>query len=223
MCSRYTLILDDGFAGRFGVAAVPKGCRSSYNVAPGRTVPVILQQDARKAVPMRWGIAPRFANEGKTGERVINARSETLAERPMFKNLVRETRCLVPASGFYEWKNEGARRVPFHIRLASGQPFSFAGLYDPAGDPRAADGRAFAIITTRANALVAPVHDRMPVILRREDEPRWLSPGTLSPADRAGILVPFPAARMEAYPVDARVNSPSVDDKHLIRPVPALL
>jgi putative SOS response-associated peptidase YedK len=222
MCSRYTLICDDNFAGRFQLAGPQAPCRSSYNIAPGRTVPVIVRAEQNTVVLMRWGLVPRWAKETHPVQHPINARSDTLAEKPMFRGLLKNNRCIVPATGFYEWKKEGARKIPYYIRINGGAYFSFAGLYDVWRDPSGVDHLTFTIITTDPNTLVAPVHNRMPVILHRESEDVWLSNILLPAADLHAILTQYPAERMESYPVGGRVNNPSVDEETLIRPLTGL-
>ncbi len=222
MCSRYTLICDDGFSARFGITDTPTGCHSSYNVAPGHMMPVIVRLEQNAAVLMRWGLVPHWARDEKAMQHPVNARSETLPEKPMFRGLLKNNRCLVPATGFYEWREDGKRKVPYYIRLKGGLYFSFAGLYDTWQDPGGADRPTYTIVTTNANVLVAPVHDRMPVILRREDEGRWLSGSLLAAPDLHAILAPYPAGQMEAYPVEGRVNNPAVDEETLVRPLTTL-
>ncbi len=218
MCSRYTLICDDGFSERFGIAAPSAGCRSSFNIAPGRTMPVILRREGNQIVPMRWGLVPHWAKDEKAVQHQINARAETLPEKPMFRSLLKNYRCLVPASGFYEWKREGQRKVPYYLRIRKSRYCAFAGLYDIWRDPQGLDHATYTIITTGANELVAPIHERMPAILKEEDEGSWLSGSLLTAADLHGMLTPYPASNMEAYPVEGRVNNPTVDEEILIRP-----
>jgi putative SOS response-associated peptidase YedK len=171
---------------------------------------------------MEWGLVPHGAGDRKEARHLINARAETLADKPSFRGLLESRRCLVPASGFYEWKKDGKRRTPFYIRLRGGPVFAFAGLYDVWHTPSGEGCATYTIITTAPNDLVAPLHNRMPAILRRENEDRWVSGGALSAADLTGILAPYPAGGMEAYPVLPLVNNPNVDDERLIRPLQGL-
>jgi putative SOS response-associated peptidase YedK len=219
MCGRYSLICTDDLGNRFRVHLSTIGCRSRFNVAPSQTMPVVVQREEVELVPMEWGLVPHWAKDPATARRPINARAETLAERPMFRGLLRHNRCLVPASGFYEWKKDGDRKTPYYLRLKNEEIFAFAGLYDVWHD---ADGSALAtytIVTTAANEVVAPVHDRMPVILGRDDEERWLAAGPPEREELAALLGPYPAGLMEAYPVSTRVNSPTSDDPALIKPL----
>jgi putative SOS response-associated peptidase YedK len=153
---------------------------------------------------------------------VINARAETLLSRPSFRGAVQDRRCLVPASGFYEWKREGPRKVPFYIRLTGSPLFTFAGLYGTLRDPSGGEHATFAIITTEPNRLVAGLHDRMPAILPRKREETWLRPGPVGPADLESLLAPYPAGEMEAFPVSGKVNDPANEGPDLIRPLPGL-
>ncbi len=219
MCSRYTLVTIDGFNERFQVICPPAGCRRGYNVAPGRTMPVIALKERNEVVMMRWGLVPHWAKDERAIQHPANARVETLADKPMFKNLLKNYRCLVPATGFYEWKKDGFRRVPYYIRVRETPFIAFAGLYDIWSDPQGLEHQTYTIITTGSNELVASIHDRMPVILKREDERRWLSGSLLTGPDLRGILAPYPGGDMEAYPVGGRLNDVTIDEENLIRPL----
>ena len=219
MCGRYSLICTDDLGNRFRVYLPTIGCRSRFNVAPSQVMPVVVQREQAELVPMEWGLVPHWIKDPAAAHRPINARAETLTERPMFRGLIRHNRCLVPASGFYEWKKDGGHKVPYYLRLRDADLFAFAGLYDVWHD---ADGSALAtytIITTAANKVVAPIHDRMPVILRREDEERWIANDPRHGRSFRDLLGPYPAPDMEAYPVSTRVNSPVSDDPALISPL----
>jgi len=152
----------------------------------------------------------------------INAKAETLAEKPMFSGLLKNKRCLVPASGFYEWKKDGKRKIPYYIHLKDSPLFAIAGLYDVWYDAFNVAHPTYTIITTDANDLVAPLHDRMPVILKQEDENRWLAGDAPTSAEMKKLLGPYPPGEMDAYPVSSRVNSPDADDEQLIQPLKTL-
>ncbi|NMB79689.1 MAG: SOS response-associated peptidase [Methanomicrobiales archaeon] len=222
MCGRYSLICIDDLGNRFRVHNPMIGSRSHFNISPASEMPVIVRNDAgneNAIVPMRWGLVPHWAQDPKTAQKPINARAETLLEKPMFAPLVRSHRCLVPASGFFEWKKEGKRKIPFYFTVP-GQPlFAFAGLFSQWKSPDGTVLSTYTIITCPANVLLAGVHDRMPVILAQENESRWLSQEPLAPGDLAQILAPFPAAAMQKMPVSDLVNSPAVDDERIIRPL----
>lgn len=218
MCGRYSLICIDDLGNRFRVHNPMIGARSKFNVAPASEMPVIVRKDADELVLMRWGLIPHWTKDIKTAPKPINARAESLAEKPMFAPLLKSGRCLVPASGFYEWKTEGKHKVPFYFTVPDEPLFAFAGLYDTWHGPDGTPLMTYTIITCDANPLLAAVHDRMPVILTRENEERWLSPGPVDPADLPGLLAPFSADRMQKVPVSDRVNNPVADGEDLVRP-----
>jgi putative SOS response-associated peptidase YedK len=181
-----------------------------------------VQQEHVEMVMMQWGLIPNWVKDPKKSMHPINAKAETLTEKPMFCGLLKNKRCLVPASGFYEWKKDGTRKIPFYIRLKESSLFAIAGLYDVWYDAHNVAHPTYTIITTDANELVAPLHDRMPVILKQEDEKRWLAGDIPTSDEMKKILGPYPPGEMDVYPVSSRVNSPDVDDEGLIRPLVTL-
>jgi putative SOS response-associated peptidase YedK len=221
MCGRFTIVPIVDFHERFGLPEGP-AISPRYNVAPGQDVPVIVRGDGNRLIPMTWGFIAPFVKDPSAGRPAINARAETLLEKPSFRGAVQEGRCLVPASGFYEWKKEGQRKIPFYIRLPGAPLFAFAGLYGTRRDPSGGEHRTFAIITTEPNRLVAGLHDRMPAILPHEQEEAWLRPGPFRPADLGSLLAPYPEGEMEFFPVSGRVNDPANDGPDLIRHLPGL-
>jgi putative SOS response-associated peptidase YedK len=193
-----------------------------YNIAPSQDVPVIVRNEARNELkPMRWGLVPSWAQDSSMGQRMINARAETLLEKPSFKQLVSTRRCLVPADGFYEWRREGKRKVPMWIHLKKREPFAFAGLWDSWLDrDTGSELYTFTIITTEANALLRPIHNRMPVIYDKEMGRQWLEESFCDqPMILAAVLQPLPSEVMEAYEVSTLVNSPDNDTAACIQPV----
>jgi putative SOS response-associated peptidase YedK len=195
-----------------------------YNIAPSQEVPVIVRKEDRNDWrPMRWGLVPSWAPDPSIGQRMINSRAETLLDKPSFTQLVTRRRCLVPADGFYEWRREGKHKVPVWIHLKNREPFAFAGLWDywrdPAGDQEL---YSFTIITTEANALLRPIHNRMPVIYDREMGRQWLehSFGGRS-MTLAAMLQPLPSELLETHDVSTLVNSPENDTAACIQPVSA--
>lgn len=229
MCGRYTLAGDESLlAERFGFD--PGGVRLTprYNQAPGQDAAVVVEDGGRRLKLLRWGVVPAWAKKPGRAGPLINARAETLADKPTFKGAFRRRRCLVLADGFYEWRRAaGKRSRPSRFVLADSAPFAMAGLWqpppkgeggDPAGDPPADPLPTFVIVTTAANELVSPVHDRMPVILTREAEGLWLDPSLEDPEALAHLLAPLPAGRMRSYPVSTRVNSVANDGPDLIQP-----
>ena len=222
MCGRYSLWCIDNLCGRFLVIDPAIGFRSHFNIAPGSTNPVITMHERVEAVMMQWGLVPHWSKEIKATHRPINARADSLAEKPMFRELLKSKRCLVPASGFFEWKQEGGHKIPCYVHLKDDPVFTFAGLYDTWSNPAGATLSTYTIITTAPNSLMAPIHDRMPVILQSEDEKRWISPGPLGADDLHRIFSPYPEEGMEIYPVSDRVNKTAVDDEKVIEPLKGL-
>jgi putative SOS response-associated peptidase YedK len=191
-----------------------------YNIAPSQEV-LVVRNEGRKAKPMRWGLVPSWSQDPSIGQRMINARAETLLQKPSFKQLVSTQRCLVPASGFYEWRREGNRKVPMWFRLKSCEPFAFPGLWDCWVDRDSGSQlHTFTIITTRANALVRRIHDRMPVIFDTAMGSQWLE-GPFGARAMALDLVlqPLPSERMAAHEVSTLVNSPENDTAECLQPV----
>jgi putative SOS response-associated peptidase YedK len=185
-----------------------------YNVAPTQMLPAVVNDGQRNRLGLlKWGLIPPWSKEEKAGSRMINARAETLEERPAYRDAFRRKRCLIPADGFYEWKTaDGGGKRPYRIMLKGGGLFSMAALYETWMTPDGRKVSSFAIVTTEPNRLMADIHDRMPVILRPEDEALWLNREVQEPARLKGLLVPYPADEMDAYEVDKRVGSPAHDD-----------
>ncbi|MDP3723028.1 MAG: SOS response-associated peptidase [Candidatus Omnitrophota bacterium] len=220
MCGRYALtdlkaLVKDN---RFQLEAFPPSLSPRYNIAPSQPVPAILNQAPQELQFVRWGLIPSWAKDPTIGYRMINARAETIAEKPAFRRPLQRQRCLIPADGFYEWQRLETRKVPHWITLTSGEVFAFAGLWDSWTDPKTNTAMtSCTIITTTPNKLLAPIHDRMPAILPRESETTWLSDG-LNPEQACALLKPYPATRMKASPISTLVNSPSNDTPEVLRP-----
>jgi putative SOS response-associated peptidase YedK len=201
--------------------------RSRYNLAPGETVPVMRAQAggegrSLEVAKMRWGLIPRWTKDAATATAPANARAESLAIRPAFREAFRLRRCLVPATGFYEWQGPSRRRQPYLFRLLDGTPLCFAGVWESWRDP--ADGRTIdtcAIITTAPNELVRVIHDRMPAILAPDEVGSWLDPRLAEPRELAPLLHPYAADAMEAFPVTTRVNNTRFDDPACLERAPA--
>ncbi len=159
---------------------------------------------------LRWGLIPFWAKDSKFGSKMFNARSETLAEKPSFKKQLKENRCLVIADGFYEWAEMAGQksRVPMRFTLKDREPFAFAGLWDKWKDPKGGELETFTIITTQANGLISPMHTRMPVILKHDEENAWLNPTQKNPTELLPMLKPYPPEEMAYYPVTTLINSP---------------
>ena len=194
MCGRYSLIAGIGeLQERFGSDGSELTHVPRYNIAPTQMALSVTNGGRRRGSYMRWGLIPSWAKSASVGSRMINARAETLAERSSFRTALQRRRCLVLADGFYEWQGKGSSRRPMRIVMASGEPFAFAGLWDGWRDPKGEVVRSCTIITTSANQLLSPIHDRMPVILTRELEPLWLDQDIQASAALTDVLVPHPA------------------------------
>jgi putative SOS response-associated peptidase YedK len=221
MCGRYTLSTPvDKLAEEFGLAGPLPGLQSSYNIAPTQEVPaVVASNGGRRLEMLRWGLIPSWADDPEIGSRMINARSETVAEKPSFRRAFKERRCLIPADGFYEWRKENGGKQPYHFRMKDGRPFAFAGLWE--SWDRYGDGeiQSCTILTTGANDLVSDIHHRMPVILPHEDYELWLTSTIREPDQLLPLLAPYPADGMEAYPVSRRVNNPSNNEPGCVESV----
>jgi putative SOS response-associated peptidase YedK len=223
MCGRYAIVEIAELSKRFHLQTDPSDILqdlTTYNAAPSQVLPVIVEdaEGERVALPMQWGLVPRWQrSDGKRGVAPINARAETLLEKPMFRGLTKSKRCIVPASGFYEWRKVDGRKQPYYLTSEDGDPWGFAGLYDLTHDEDNDAAGSFTIITTSANSAVAPVHERMPVILRREDEEEWVSREVTDPVEVEQLLRPYPED-MLIYPVSTAVNNTRNNSPELIEP-----
>ncbi len=216
MCGRFTIFADpERLAERFQAALPAGGLQPRYNAAPTQQLPVILNDGPPAIQFLQWGLIPFWAKDPSIGSRMINARSETLVDKPAFRAAFKKRRCLVLADGFYEWQKTAAGKQPIRITLASGEPFAMAGLWETWDAPDGSLLRTFTIITGDPNELVAPIHNRMPAILLPEHEAIWLD-NAAEPAIWLDILRPYPAERMAAYPVSRRVNFVGNDDAGLV-------
>ena len=221
MCGRFARYDDEkDLVERFNFSN-PSGIlfEKRFNIAPTQTVPVILLENDNRVIKlMRWGLVPFWAKDPTIGNRLINARAETITEKASFKTPLKKNRCLVPASGFYEWKKDERikTKIPIYFRLKNEQPFAFAGIWDDWKKPEGDRLLTFTIITTMANELMKPIHDRMPVILHSNDESKWLDPELIDLDSLVTLLIPYPSDLMKAYEVSTIVNSPKNDSLHCI-------
>ena len=192
-----------------------------YNIAPTDEALVVVQREERRGLTAyRWGLIPHWAKEAKTGSKMFNARAETLATSPAFRDAFKRKRCLVPVDGFYEWKREGTVRQPYRIRRADGRPLALAGLWAGWKDPSTElVRRTFTIITSAPNAAMAPLHDRMPVIVPEDAWDRWLEPEPADPGELSGLLLPSDAIELDIQAVSRRVNDVRNDGPELIEPI----
>jgi putative SOS response-associated peptidase YedK len=226
MCGRYSLTTPvEGVRQVFGFLERPN-LQARYNIAPTQEVAAVRLEPAvpgaaRHLVMLRWGLIPAWAKDKAIGSRMINARAETVAEKPAFRAAFAKRRCLVVADGFYEWRTESGAKQPYWAAMADGRPFAFAGLWEQWTDR--SDGsrvESCTIVTTEANELLRPIHPRMPVIVDPVDFDAWLDVSAAPEAARA-LLRPYPAGPMTVYPVSPRVNSVANDDADLIEPLTA--
>jgi putative SOS response-associated peptidase YedK len=214
MCGRYSFAVEDELIKeRFGVSVRSAVWKAKYNCAPTQDLAVISNAEPGTLNVYRWGLIPSWAKDPAIGNRMINARAETVTEKPSFRNAFRSRRCLVLADSFYEWKRDGSGKIPHRILMNDGSPFAMAGIWDKWISPDGEIVHSFSILTTTPNDLMKEIHDRMPVILPRQDEKLWL--GNSLEDELLGLLKPFTAAEMKAYPVSKLVNNPRVDGSDL--------
>ena len=224
MCGRYTIsVEEEALLARFKVWENLGQHAPRYNVAPTQKNPVVLvnKENKRIMTPMRWGLIPSWAKEEAIGNKMINARKETVTFKPSFKTAFMTRRCLVPADGYYEWKKPGTpgRRTPFRIILKSREVFAFAGLWDIWKNKEGDIIPSYTIITTEADDLVNKIHPRMPVILRPDNEDKWIDPILRDPATIIKLLEPYPSDLTEMYEVSPIVGKANIDVEDLIKPI----
>jgi len=217
MCGRFTLMLDaEDLQSEFGLQEVPAEYVPRYNIAPTQPVAVITSGGVDRLEWMRWGLVPSWAKDPAIGSKMINARSETVQEKPSFRNAFSRRRCLIPADGFYEWKRSPGKgpAIPHYFYARDRKPFAFAGLWEIWQSPLGDELLTCTILTTNANSLVSNVHERMPVILRGTALEQWLGPG--NPAAWQALLRAYPAEEMNSHPVSTAVNSSAIDRPELV-------
>ncbi|MGC8829898.1 MAG: SOS response-associated peptidase [Verrucomicrobiia bacterium] len=219
MCGRFSQ------AGNFDI--IRKECNVSqclvdekprYNIAPSQPAQVIFNENQTKCIMMKWGLVPSWAQDASIGEKLINARAESLLEKPMFKNIFKRRRCLIPSDGFYEW-TKGRYKQPLRFLMKDDSPFAFGGLWDRWASPDGSVIETFAIITTTANDLVAPIHNRMPLIIRPEDYHLWLDDSVKDIKLLENLLKPFPPERMRRYKVSRMMNNPKFDSPECFKEI----
>ena len=220
MCGRFYLdVQPDELLDHFGLEVMP-ALKPRYNIAPSQAVAAILEgAGGRELRMLRWGLIPFWAKDEKIGYRTINARAETVDSKPAYRAAFRNRRCLIPATGFYEWQTGPNGKQPYCIHPRQRDLFAFAGLYEHWQDGSGKTVDSCTILVTQANPAIAAVHDRMPVILAPENYSVWLDPQTKDPAILKPLLIPAPAEAIDLYPVSKRVNSPKNDDPGCIAPL----
>jgi len=221
MCGRFALYRNlEEIKGAFDIQQVRWKPEPSYNVAPSQDVAVVVQREEGNSLDkMRWGLIPFWAKDPTIGSKMINARSETLSEKPSFKRSFKSQRCLVIADGFFEWAKTEQGKIPMFIRPRSQELLGLAGLYDLWVSPQGESITSCTIVTTRANDFMQPIHDRMPLILSKPQQATWLDPATPYIDEWLSALPPYPSQEMEAYEVSRRVNSPQNNSVECIQPV----
>lgn len=221
MCGRFTLTVDPAEQQEpFNNFTFPEKFAPRFNIAPTQPILAIPNDDKFTADFFVWGLIPMWAKDPNIGSRLINARAETLPEKPAFRGSLKYKRCLILADGFYEWKTvEGKKsKTPFFIHMKDRKPFAFAGLWDSWNSPEGSQIKSTTIITTEPNELMSLLHNRMPVILHPRDYDKWLNPSPQTPDQLMPLLKPFPADAMDAYPVTPLVNKPVNDIPELVVP-----
>ena len=206
MCGRFTQTHSASeLAARFDLDEIPNW-QPRYNIAPTQSIPTIVEPHHFKL--LRWGLIPSWAKDSTIGTKLINARAETVSEKPSFRDAFKRRRCLIVADGYYEWKKQSGKKQPFYFQLEHHEPFAFAGLWERWNSPEGEPIETCTIITTEANELAATVHDRMPVILSASQYDRWLDPTF---KDAQSLLHPYSGGAMRTYAVSLTVNSPAHD------------
>jgi putative SOS response-associated peptidase YedK len=220
MCGRFTLHTPpDVLREHFGLDEAPQIPEANYNITPSQGIQAVRATNGRREmVPLHWGLIPSWSRDTRTGNRMINARAETVAVKPAYRTAFRKRRCLIPADGFYEWRQTESGKQPYHIRMKDGGVFAFAGLWERwVGYDESIE--SCSIIVTEANDTIRLVHDRMPVILAPRDYSQWLDPAVTDGDRLTALLRPYAASAMVAYPITKRVNDPANNDDRCIEPV----
>jgi putative SOS response-associated peptidase YedK len=222
MCGRYVIISSpEAIRALFGYAEQPN-FPPRYNVAPTQPVPIVCLADGRRSFALvRWGLIPAWVKDPRTFSLLINARGESVLDKPAFRNPMRRRRCLFPADGFYEWRQEGKTRRPYFVRSKAGGPMAFAGLWETLMGPNGEEMETAAIVTTRANRTLAPIHDRMPVIVPLDAFDFWLDCHKVDAETASALIAPAPEQAVEAYEVSPAVNHVANDSPDLVAPFTA--
>ena len=220
MCGRFVLTANpDVIQTAFDLTSIPAQMTPRYNIAPTQPVAVITNDDPKALTFYRWGLIPSWAKDIKIGNQMINARSESVHEKPAFRSAFKRRRCLIPSDGFYEWRKEGGDKIPMFIHLKDREIFAMAGLWESWHSADGSEIRSCTILTTEANSFMQTMHDRMPVILHKDDYEFWLSPEEQPVPALQALLKPFEPDAMAAYPVSKMVNRPNNDVPECIEPV----
>jgi putative SOS response-associated peptidase YedK len=220
MCGRFSLFSHvKALEERFKIEEVLKRPEPRYNIAPLQRIAVVVQREKRQLTEMKWGLVPSWAKETRIGSRMINARAETVTTKPAFRSAFKKRRCLIVADSFFEWQRSGEVKIPRLVRLKNEEPFAMAGLYEYWKMKSGKVLESCAIVTTEANDFMRPIHARMPVILKPENEESWLSPNLQDTEKLMSLLEPISSGNLEEYEVSTYVNSPRNNDLQCIRRV----
>jgi len=221
MCGRFTLIAPKSMLEELFSLTIMDELHPRFNIAPSQPVAAVrvLENGARELVLFRWGLTPSWSKDPSIGTQMINARSETAAEKPSFRAAMKRRRCLIPTSGFYEWAKTGAVKQPFFIHMKDQRPFALAGLWEQWCSEDGSELETCAILTTSPNKSVSEIHPRMPAIIAPKDYDAWMDPANENPRTLDYLLHPYPASEMETYPVSRHVNNPRNDDPACIEPI----
>jgi putative SOS response-associated peptidase YedK len=220
MCGRYTITsAPEALRALFRYQEQPN-FPARYNIAPTQPIPIVRLVDGKREIALvRWGFLPSWVKDPNEFSLIINARGESVCDKPAFRAAMKRRRCLIPADGFYEWQATGGRKQPFYIHAKSGEPLAFAGLWETWEGPNGEEVDTAAIVTTRANSLLAPLHDRMPVIIAPDAFDLWLNCGEVDARTAEALIAPAPEDLLEAWPVSTAVNRTANDNAALIEPV----
>lgn len=220
MCGRYTITsAPEALRGLFRYAEQPN-FPARFNIAPTQPIPIVRFVDGKREFALvRWGFLPSWVKDPNAFSLIINARGESVCDKPAFRAAMKRRRCLIPADGFYEWQATGGRKQPFYIHARSGRPLAFAGLWETWEGPNGETVDTAAIVTTRANALLTPLHDRMPVIIAPDAFDLWLNCGEVDARTAEALIAPAPDGLLEAWPVSTAVNRTANDNAELILPL----
>ena len=219
MCGRFVQKSDLlKIAPLFKAVIVESDVHPSYNITPRQPIAVVMEKGQRKIVTMKWGLVPHWANDPTIGNKLINARSETIEQKPSFRDSFKNNRCLIIADGFYEWQGSGLTKKPFYIYMKDEKPFGMAGLFDYWIDPKGEKAITCTIVTTEANEIMAPIHHRMPVILSPDDYDLWLNPEVTDVVKIKALMKPLCADLLTVHEVSLLVNNPRNNSEECILP-----
>jgi len=220
MCGRYTVTASPEVLRALFAYAEQPNFPPRYNIAPTQPIPIVRLADGKRQFALvRWGLLPSWVKDPKTFTLLINARGESVIEKPAFRTAMKRRRCLIPADGFYEWQKAGERKRPFYVHAKSGAPLAFAGLWETWTGPNGEEVDTAAIVTTRANRTLSPIHGRMPVIVPPEAFDLWLNSNEVDATTAAALIGPAPDNLLEAYEISTAVNRTANDNAKLLEPV----